>query len=440
MQFNIGRFATTLWFSGFIVVGAAAPLGATETGPEQVIENILRSALESNPSILAEDAAVAGALRAAESSNRLPDPRLGIQYSPVPIETRGGPQRAAVSIEQPFPFFGKRGLRADEARADASVADARRSATTADLRLEVATHFWEVYRIDRAIEIAGEEKVLVGEILSAAEAKYGTGDGSQANLIQAQLLQTQISNRLLLLEGERAATVEKIAAAAGSPIPVPVLLPLTEALLSIDSSAVIAAVGESNARVIVRAEAVRKTNASLDLARRDYYPDFSLSARWHEIGNSDLPGEFDGRDAWSVGAMVSLPLFRGDLGDRVAARRHALHSAEERHEAERARAFGYTRDVLHRIASTGASIDLYRDGLIPQARAAFESAMAAYSTGRLEFADLVLAERALLEMRLGYHETVARYRQLAVRLEWLVGATEPEPVFTNVAANAAEEE
>jgi hypothetical protein len=55
--------------------------------------------------------------------------------------------------------------------------------------------------------------------------------------------------------------------------------------------------------------------------------------------------------------------------------------------------------------------------------------MAAYATGELAFSDLVLAERSLLEARLGYHETVARYRTLVARLESVLGVTTPEGRF-----------
>jgi len=406
-----------------------APSRVEGADPEAVLQNIVQQALASSPAIEAGRAAVEGAERRAAAADRLPDPELGIGYSPVAIETRGGPQRARLTLTQGIPFFGKRGLWREEAEADARAWAARSRGTAAEVRRAVQERFWEIYRIDRAIEIAEEEKLLLEDVLQAAEAKYATGGGSQANLFQTQLLQTRISNRLLLLQGERAAAVEHLAGLVGGRVDPPALDEMHRPLVRIDSAEVMASVLAGNPDLRASEEKVTRSRFALDAMRREYYPDFALSLGWQEIGESDLPGEWNGRDAWSVGAMVTLPLGRGGIEERVEARRHALVEAEAQREDRERRLAARAGDLLRRIAAAGESMALYRDGLVPQARSTFESAMAAYATGGLEFADLVLAERSLLEVRLGYHETVAGYRNLVAGLEGLLGVVTPECRF-----------
>ena len=139
-----------LIFVGFSTEHAAA-------SPHDLLEELLRRALEGSPLITAHEERAEGARALVGYADRLPDPVLGVGYSPVAIETRGGPQRARASLEQSFPFFGKRGLRREEAGFGAAAAVDRAEQTAADVIRSVKSLFWEVYRIDRALEIVNEE-------------------------------------------------------------------------------------------------------------------------------------------------------------------------------------------------------------------------------------------------------------------------------------------
>jgi outer membrane protein TolC len=127
--------------------------------------------------------------------------------------------------------------------------------------------------------------------------------------------------------------------------------------------------------------------------------------------------------------MLKIPLYREDIRDRERAQLEGVRAAEPRREDVRLRVGSAVADLLERISSMTNSIELYQTGLIPQAESTFESAVAAYSTGELEFADLVLAEKSLLEVELGYHETVALYRQVVARLERPLGSADSDFLF-----------
>ena len=67
------------------------------------------------------------------------------------------------------------------------------------------------------------------------------------------------------------------------------------------------------------------------------------------------------------------------------------------------------------------SLKLYREGLLAQAELSFRSAMAAYQTGRVEFVNLLEAERALREVRMGYYRSQVNVVQSLADLERVVG-------------------
>ena len=67
------------------------------------------------------------------------------------------------------------------------------------------------------------------------------------------------------------------------------------------------------------------------------------------------------------------------------------------------------------------SIHLYREGLLSQAELSFRSALTAYQTGRAEFVNLLEAQRALREARMGYYKATVSFMQNLADLERAVG-------------------
>ena len=68
---------------------------------------------------------------------------------------------------------------------------------------------------------------------------------------------------------------------------------------------------------------------------------------------------------------------------------------------------------------------LYREVIIPQAEEALASAEAAYTTGKLDFLDLLDAERVLFQVRLTYHRLLADHWKALAELERALGRSFP---------------
>ena len=90
-----------------------------------------------------------------------------------------------------------------------------------------------------------------------------------------------------------------------------------------------------------------------------------------------------------------------------------------------ARAIGVTvKEVAQaetKVEAAKRSLQLYREGLLSQAELSFRSALAAYQTGRVEFVNLLEAQRALRETRMGYYKATANLMQNLADLERAVG-------------------
>ena len=171
---------------------------------------------------------------------------------------------------------------------------------------------------------------------------------------------------------------------------------------------------------------VGKSEFMKSLAKRNYLPDFNLQASYIDVSKGVSTAPDAGKNAWSVMLGLNLPIW---LGKRKAAVREAdeiitankltYENLENQVESE-------IKDFYHQLEITGKTLDLYEKGLLTQAESSLESAMASYSTGRLDFLNLLDAERMLLNLNLGYVKEQSNYQKQLAALERAVGGELPE--------------
>jgi outer membrane protein TolC len=163
----------------------------------------------------------------------------------------------------------------------------------------------------------------------------------------------------------------------------------------------------------------------------DRFPSFTLGTDWIITDEADTPGVKDsGQDAVIVGVGIRIPLWQGSYADSVAAAEAdsraqlAEQSAlRDRAEAELAATLANLRDATRRVA-------IYRGTLVPQAESAYASVLGAYTVGRATVAQVLLAQRDLLEQRIELERARADHARTWARLEELVGrelARQPGP-------------
>ena len=169
--------------------------------------------------------------------------------------------------------------------------------------------------------------------------------------------------------------------------------------------------------------AIRKSEFMKSLARLQYYPNFNVQASYISVARGNSMSSDAGKDAYSIGIGLNIPI---QLGRRSAA-------TEEADATYRANTLMYRNventvkaeieDLHFQLMSIGQTLDLYDQGLLVQAHNALESALSAYSTGRMDFLNLLDSERMLLQARLGYVEEQADYQKTLAALERAVGGS-----------------
>jgi cobalt-zinc-cadmium efflux system outer membrane protein len=399
--------------------------GAAALERAALVEEVLRR----NPTIAAARFAWRAALARYPQETALPDPTFAYSIGPRTFGSSTVAQEAhRFDIGQPIPFPGKLSLRGAAALAEAEAAARDHDAVRLRLATMASLLYDEYWLLARAAEINDEHLALVRELREIANARYESGVAEQQDPLRAEVEETGLLHRAVELATARRVTAQQIAlllherSGAALPPPPSTVTPVA-APGDDDATALESALAE---RPELRAAdaRVRAREAGEDLARRDFLPDFRLMGVYDRSWN-----ETDMRPM--VGLEIEVPL-------QIARRRAAVEQARaelEQARRERARIEDEVTTewvtARERLAEARHLLELVRDRLLPATRDQLTAARSGYEAGRVDFADVIEAERALRSASLAAEEALAdtnrRAAELAAALGRIPGAALSDP-------------
>jgi outer membrane protein TolC len=408
---------------------------------------LLVEAAASNPRIHAADRAVEAARARVPQAGALPDPMLGLGFMNFPIADpsfgREVMTMTRLQIQGSFPWPGKRGLAEDTAYLLAEAAGWEAERVRVEVFAEVKAAYFEVYFVDRALEITSRNERLVADFASLTSAGYSVGRGSQTAILRAQVERTRLADQTVSLQERRTSVVAELNALLGrtSDTPIPsAILPeevrlaadvrgestrfvsaaLSEAMEGLPSDPIPSAAElqrlalDRNPMIRAHLHRVGAQERSVELARKAVLPDLHLS-----VGYSYRPNFGDFLDL-----MVSapLPIFSGRKQDQaVVAEAAALAEDRAMHHTMVLELNAEIVSLLAKLRRTRQQIHLLSDGILPQAGASLQAATASYRVGAMDFLALLDAQVTLYRIELDYHRLLADFAGDIARLERAVG-------------------
>ena len=149
------------------------------------------------------------------------------------------------------------------------------------------------------------------------------------------------------------------------------------------------------------------------MACKEYYPDLNLIANYNGFMLENMRPQ--------VGMEINVPLQRTR---RVAAVREASERLRQR-RAEYQDRLDQVRFEVHsaldQATQSQRAIRLYEEKILPATRRSVESALANYTSGKLDFLRLIDSERQVYTQREMYYQAIAEYHRRLAELERVVG-------------------
>ncbi|KAF0249990.1 MAG: outer membrane efflux protein [bacterium] len=389
------------------------------------LEQLIIQALDNNPEIKMMQRSFDMMQARVLQAKAWPEPMLSLGYlgNIIPIPPfdiqKGDPSSARIlQFSQEIPFPGKLALKGKMATKEAEAEWWVYQQARLDLIAEVKENYFELWYLNKAINIVSKNRDLLEKFTKITEAKYAVGKGLQQDILKAQVEISKLTEQLTVLEQQREVAASKINNLLYQDLAIG--LEITEELNPSEFSHTLAGLNEialSSSPVLkMQKRKIDREQYNFQLAQKEFYPDFTVSFTYQNRPN--MP------EMYGVNIGVKLPIYFWQK------QRPALTEAFAGLSKERKRLDSTTVNLLLKIkekylliTTSQKLIKLYGKVIIPQSSLSFESAISSYETGKVDFLTLIDGLSTLLNYELNYYEQVSNMEKAIAALEPLVGNT-----------------
>jgi outer membrane protein TolC len=403
-----------------------------EATDDQVVlslEAAVGQAVRQNPG-LAEVSEQARALSFVPSQvGTLPDPQVSFTSQNLPVDsfdtTQENMTQMKFGVSQTVPFPGKLGFRETAARHAASAASSDVEEFRLKLIREVKRGWWQTFYLDRAIEIVRRNQELLRQFTEIAQTKYEVGEGLQQDVLLSQVELSRLLDQEIRLKGLRRGSEARLNALLGRPRDASITLPqrVRDELRETSLEPQLKERAEANRPLLRSArERIEAARARKDLAKRDFFPDFTLGAAYGLRGDANTIGGPDRADFLTLGIGVSVPIFAEWKQQQALDQRRAeLLQQRNALEDDRLRVRKEVEEAGADYRSAREQAALLKTGIIPQAAQSVASMRAGYLVNQVDFLNLVRAQITLLDFETKYWKALSEANQALASLTASVG-------------------
>ena len=404
--------AVLVWFP-------ATPADASEEeAPSPIsVSSLIEEALGNNPSILSMKHRWEAAKQEVPQARAFDDPQLTLTQWAIPSNFNlFGADETWVGIEQALPFPGKRSLRGRVAEKAAEVDEQNYRAAIRSIMTDVKTTYAQLFLARKMIDLHLEHQALLEEFVEIAQRRYTVGQVPHQDLLKAQMERSKLHRSLLVAEQETISLQTEMNRLLNRP-PDSSIGPIEELgarSFPITIDALTAQTLANRPELKAATLTIRQREQAVALAKKNYLPDFTVGVTHWNVHS--------GANQWQAAVKMNLPwIFQGKYDAR--AQQTAIEEQRARTDflALHGATLAQLQDLFTKVKSAEQLIEVYREGVLPQAEQLLESARIGYRAGRVGFLDVIDSERTLRDVQLDYYSALSQFWRRVAELERLVG-------------------
>lgn len=394
--------------------------------PILTLDKAIEQALSGNPG-LGQIKARAEALATIPSqAGTLPDPTVNIGLLNVPTSSfdlhKEDMTMLEMGVSQSIPFPGKLALR--EKIAEQEALAAADSVDEARLRLvrEVKTGWWRLFYYDHALSLLNESEQFFLQLIDIAQAKYKFGKGTQQDVLLAQLelskLKDEKLNLISMRHGQEAQFNVLLDRMPEVPVHIPeeteIKLPVIAETALQDKAVKLRPLFAQHRKMLDAAK------SKVDLAKRDYYPDFTVGAGYAVRQNT--PTGQSRSDFANVQLSMNVPIFIDRKQAKAVEQRQGelleeRYSLQDEHHKIQAEIAAKAAEYQH----AKEKLALLEHEIIPQAQQTLDSLLAGYQVNQSDFSDLLRTQLSFFQYQTQYWLALTNTQQILAELSAAVG-------------------
>lgn len=426
---QVKLWMVNLLLIGFFLNGNGNPSFSQEK-KERVInlQQLINEALRNNPDYLAAKNRWRSAEAYIPQAGALPDPQFGLALMNLPVNSFAFDQEPMtgkkISLMQMFPFPGKLGLKEDIAKYQAHIIEQQVEELKNNIIKNVKFGYYNLFFIDKSIEITKKNKVLLQEFVKIAATKYSVGKGLQQDVLKAQVELSKLTDKLITLRQKRESIEARLNTLLNRPPEAPV-----GAVEEIKKSAFIRDLEQLKqialkSRPLLKAWAfmIKRNETAHKLAKRDYLPNFGFGVAYTQ--REDLKEGMKNKmyDFFSGSVTINIPLyFYRKQSKKIQETALNLAAVQEQYNNVKNEIFFQIENVRQQAQKDEQLIDLFKTGIIPQATQSLNSAVSGYQVDKIDFITMLHNQLTLFNYEIDYYRVLADYEKNLADMEAIVG-------------------
>jgi outer membrane protein, heavy metal efflux system len=390
-----------------------------------------QSAPTSLPSLIAEarqnNAAIKAAERAIQTSEYMPKQASALPDTEVMVQsfTVGSPRPFAgysnsdfsyigFGASQELPYPGKRALRGNVAQHEIAISRAEKGAVTWDVLTRLKLAYYQLAASQQLVAVLEQNRRRADEIEQAAEIRYRVGQGTQQDVLRAQLERTKLLNEISMQRRESArAQVFLKALLNRLPESTDIVPDRLSARRIPETATLFARLRQNNPELHVSAEQVSQSQAAAALAKREQKPDFGVQYMWQHTADNF-------RDYYMGTFSIKLPN-RSRVRNAEAQSRAKITQSEAEKESRLKQMESDLGEQIAVVQTSEQQLTVYEQGLIPQSESALSAGLAGYQVGKQDYQGLLGSYNDTLRLTMDRERTLAEHEAAIAQIERLIG-------------------
>ncbi len=411
-----------------ILIFLAIPslLTGQKAGSTEDLARIIQEGLSNNPDLKAGFENWQADRAKIPQAGALPDPQLSLNLLNLPVNSFAFDQEPMtgkqVALMQMFPFPGKLGLREDIAVAGAGISQAKYQELKNQLIKNIKLSYYDIFFIDKSLETVEKNTGILKDFTRIAESRYSVGEGLQQDVLKAQVELSKMEERSVTLQQKRDAIAARLNSLLNRPVGTPVGKTVEPVIDSLQYNLPqVKEMADQNRPLFKAWQAMlQQSDKKISLAKKGYLPDFRLGVAYTQ--RDRLQNGTGGMDFLSGLVTVDVPLyFWRKQNKNVEESRYTHEMVQESYRNVQNQVYSDLDKTLSDVTKNLHLIQLYENGIIPQATQSLNSAIAGYQTDKVDFLTLLNNEISLFNFELDYYRFLSDFSKEQAELEAATG-------------------
>ena len=425
------KVSYAITFAAFVFAASSSLVWGQETAPLRSpaqLTDLLAEAERNNPEIEAARHETDASKQVSAQVSTRPDPQFILQHlsvgSPRPFAGYTNSDFAYIGLgfSQDIPYPGKLRLRGEIAKKDGEAAEQRYDSVRRSVLAAVKQAYFQLGYLAQKARLFEADRELLRQVEQSAEARYRGGTVNQQDVLQAQLEQTKLLRETTTnqLETDKVqALIKQLLNRSQSSTDIE-SAELSETSLPYTYEQLVAATNASNPELAEMQRDLEKQGFQINLAKKDFYPDFNLQYMYQRTD----PARF--RAYYMLTLSARVPIYRTHRQQPELAQAKAEENRlKSDYEAKSQELALNLRRQFATAEKATELLKIYREGLLPQARAELQAGMAAYQSSREDFQALLASFLDVLKLDEEYAQTLSDHESAIAEMERISGLSLP---------------